>query len=312
MSAKGRSRGGGSRPAKGARSSQAANSGASPRPLLVYMQGVLGSLNPTERLIADYIVKDPERVLYHTISEMKQQTGASVGSIVGFCRTLGVGGFGDLKIALAREMAGGQFGEPAGDPQDDSVFEQVFRLHAKSLAETRQINSDETMLQAAAALAKAHRIHLFSTGLSQPVAYTAYCKFRLIGLSAYCDSDTHMQLIAATQMAKGDVAVGISCSGCTQETVQCMQVARERRATTICLTNSMRSPITGFADIVLHATPSEIKYFQAPLASRVTQLAVLDALFVSIALSHKSETMSHLHRIGEKLLERRAIIEEKR
>ncbi|MFN0172836.1 MAG: MurR/RpiR family transcriptional regulator [Bryobacteraceae bacterium] len=279
-----------------------------PRPLLVYLQGILGSLNPTERLIADYILKDPERVLYHTISQMRQNSGASVGSIVGFCRTLGVRGFADLKIALARELAQGGFAASNNDESKDlSVFEQVFRFHAKSLAETRQINSEETMLQAAHAIERARRIQLFSTGLSYAVAYTAYCKFRLIGLPAFAESDSHMQLVAATQLKKGDLAFGISCSGRTKETVQCLKVARERKAETICLTNSMKSPITNHADIVLHATPSEIKYFQAPMASRVTQLAVLDALFVSISLRRKTQTMNELHRVGEILMEHRLL-----
>jgi len=275
-----------------------------PRPLLVYIQGILGSLNPSEKLIAEYMLKDPERVLYHTIAEMKKHCGASVGSIVGFCRTLGVDGFGDLKIALARELAGSGFAEETS-AKDVSVFEQVFRLHAKSLAETRQINSEATMLEAATAIETAHRLFFYSTGISHAVAYAAYCKFRLIGLPAFTESDSHMQLVTATQLGKGDVAFGVSCSGCTKQTVRCLEVAREQRATTICLTNSIRSPITTFADIVLHATPREVKYFQAPLASRVTQLAVLDALFVSIAQRQKIQTISQLHKVGERLLEHR-------
>jgi RpiR family transcriptional regulator, carbohydrate utilization regulator len=280
---------------------------AASRPLLIYLQGILASLNPTERLIAEYILKDPEKVLYHTISQMREYSGASVGSIVGFCRSLGARGFADLKIALARELAQGGLStsDQALDPKMASVFDQVFQFHAKSLAETRMINTEETMLRASHALERARRIQFFSTGLSYAVAFTAYCKFRLIGLPAFTESDSHMQLVCATQLGKGDVAFGISCSGRTQETVQCLELAHAQRATTICLTNSMRSPITAHADVVLHATPSEIKYFQAPAASRVTQLAVMDALFVSIALRRKSQSTRYLHRIGSELMKHR-------
>jgi len=253
-----------------------------PRPLLVYLQGILASLNPTERLIAEYILSDPERVLYHTISDFRRKSSASVGSIIGFCRTLGLKGFADLKISLARELAqGGLAASNNEEVKDLSVLEQVFRLHTKSLEETRRINSEETMFRAAHAIERAKRIQMFSTGLSFAVAYTASCKFRLIGLPAFTEMDSHMQMVSASQMKKGDLAFGISCSGRTLETVQCLKTAREREATTLCLTNSIKSPITSHADIVLHATPSEIMYFQAPLASRVTQLAVFDALFVT-------------------------------
>jgi len=280
---------------------------SSPRPLLIYLQGILHSLNPAEKLIAEYILKDPERVVYHTIAEMSQRCRASVGSVVGFCRSVGARGFADLKIELARELAQGALVnvEAGPDAKEASLFAQLFQFYAKSLAETRQLNSEDTLLEASQVLEKARCTYLFSTGLSYVVAYAAYCKFRLIGLPVHADSDAHMQLVTATQLEKDDVAFGISCSGRTQETVQCLKIARDREARTICLTNSIRSPITEYADIALHATPSEIKYFQAPLASRVTQLAIVEALFESIVLRRKQETMKLIHRISERLMEHR-------
>jgi RpiR family transcriptional regulator, carbohydrate utilization regulator len=101
------------------------------------------------------------------------------------------------------------------------------------------------------------------------------------------------------------VAFGISCSGATRETVQCLEVARGKGATTVCLTNAMKSPITAYSKYSLYATPSEIKYFQAPLASRVTQLAVIDALFVALALKHKDRTAGRLQQSAEELAKRR-------
>src|SRR3984893_18878908 len=89
----------GADPAKAAR--------APNRPLLVYLQGVLPSLKRTERLIAEYILSDPERILSSSIAEIRNGSGASVGSIVGFCRSLGMKGFANFKIALARELAQG-------------------------------------------------------------------------------------------------------------------------------------------------------------------------------------------------------------
>ena len=274
------------------------------RSVLVYIRGIISSLSPTEKAIAEYILEDPERVLYQTVAAMKRVSGASVGSIVGFCRKLGVGGFANLKIALARELAGHELGNDFS-PGKVSVVEQVFRLHSKCLAETRQINTERTMLDAARAIMQARRIHLFATGISHAVAYAAYCKFRLIGMPAFTEADAHMQLISATQLRKCDLAIGISCSGRTDGTVRCLEIAHERGVRTICLTNSIRSPITSFADIALYATPSEVKYFQAPLASRVTQLAVLDALFVTIAVKQKARTVTQLRQIGEKLIQHR-------
>jgi RpiR family carbohydrate utilization transcriptional regulator len=273
-------------------------------PLIPYMKGLLPSLNPTERLIAECVLADPERAISSSIAQLKDAAGASVGAIVGFCRRVGLKGFADFKIALARDLA--QSGLPAGGAQQDgSLFEDVFRFHGQSLTETLRINSQESFERVAHALERARRIEFFSIGLSYSVAYTAYCKFLLLGLSATAHFDSHIQLINATQLKSGDLAFGISVSGTTRETVQCMQVAKAKGATTVCLTNAMKSTITLCSDHSLYASPGEIKYFQAPLASRVTQLAVIDALFVFLALKHKNRTAERLQQSAEELQKRR-------
>jgi DNA-binding MurR/RpiR family transcriptional regulator len=273
------------------------------RPLLTYIKGILASLNPTDRLIADCVLADPEKVLTSSIAQLKDASGASVGAIVAFCRRVGTAGFAEFKIALARDLA--QSGLPGGQLENGSQLEKVFQVHSQSLLETVQINPSSQFERIAQLIDKSRRVELFSIGLSYPVAYTAYCKFLLLGLQASAHFDSHIQLIAATQLEKGDVAIGISLSGTTRETVQCLQVAKSKGAATICLTNAMKSPITEHSDHCLYATPSEIKYFQAPLASRVTQLALIDALFVFLALKHKGRTASRLQQSGEELIKRR-------
>jgi DNA-binding MurR/RpiR family transcriptional regulator len=278
--------------------------------LLTYLQATLPSLNSTERLIADYILKDPEQMLSCSISDFRRGAGASVGSVVAFCKKLGLLGFADFKITLAGELAQAGlsgFQKSAQAQEGASLFQQVFEFHAQSLKETLQLNSASHLEQAARMMSEARRIEFFSTGMSYPVAYTACAKLKLIGMNAGTECDSHFQLIRATQLKKGDVAFAISCSGSTHETVRCLEIARAHKATTLCLTNCVKSPLTEQADLTLFAAPSEIKYFQAPLAARITQLALVDTLFVAIALSQKKHTLAQLQRAGIELLEHRLI-----
>lgn len=247
---------------------------------------------------------DPEKVLSSSVAEFGKSCGASVGAVVNFCQKLGLKGLADFRIALARDLA--QAGLPAGQAtRNGSTLERVFHEHAQSLKETLQINSQETFEQVVLAIEKARRIEFYAIGLSCPVAYTASCKLLLLGLSTVAQTDSHIQLIGATQLKAGDVAFGVSLSGTTQETVQCLEVARAKGATTVCLTNAMKSPVTLHSDFSLYATPSEVMYFQAPLASRITQLAVIDALFVSLASKHKNRIAGRLQQSAEELLKRR-------
>jgi RpiR family transcriptional regulator, carbohydrate utilization regulator len=188
-----------------------------------------------------------------------------------------------------------------------SVLDSVLKYHLQNLSNSNRLNSEKTLKEAAHFLEQAQRIEFFSIGMSYPVAYPACDELRLIGLPATIQFDTHLQIIAATQLQKGDVAFGISCSGRTCGTVKCLQIARENKASTISLSNCMRSPITDESDLVLHATPSEISYFQGPLSSRTMQLAILDALLVTIAQRCEHRTIAHLQRGRDKLLQHHLI-----
>ena len=269
-------------------------------PVLAVIRGILPSLHPTERAIAERILADPEKVVVSSIGALAKRCRASTGSISGFCRQLGLQGFGDFKMALACDLA--QSGLPAASvAQEGSLFKKVFHFQSQSLAETGHINPEATLERVAQAIEKARKIEFFSIGLSHPVAYTACSKFLLLGLPAFAHVDSHLQVMAATQMNAGEVAFAVSCSGTTSETVQCLAVAKAKGATTICLTNAMNSRITAFSDLCLYAAPSEINYFQAPLASRITQLALIDALFVYLAIRHKETTGERLRQSVEVL-----------
>jgi DNA-binding MurR/RpiR family transcriptional regulator len=171
--------------------------------------------------------------------------------------------------------------------------------------DTFRINREPTLRAVTRLLERARRIEFFAVGISYPVAYLAASKFSLIGLPASAQFDSHMQTVAATQLRKRDVAFAISCSGQTRETVHCLEVAKSKGAATVCLTNSVRSAITASADHALFAAPSEIRYFQAPLASRITQLALIDALFVSLAHRRRDRTTVQLQQAAEELLKQR-------
>jgi len=273
-------------------------------PLVASLKGILASLNPIERSIADVILEDPERIVVSPIAEVAARAKASVGSVVAFCRRVETSGFADFKIALARDLA--QSAMPASDSaQSEHVLERVIRFHQQCLEEVLQLNTSLVVERVSQVLQKARHIELFSIGLSYPVAYTAFAKLQLLGLSAAALADAHLQLIAAAQLTSNDVAVGISAAGTTRETLECLDVSRQQGATVIGITNSMKSPIVELCHHVLYATPGEIKYFQAPLASRITQLAIIDTLFVALASKHRNQTAARLQRSGEALRSRR-------
>lgn len=279
-----------------------------PKALVPFLQGRLPTLKRARRRIAEAIIRDPEDFIAHSISELAAGARVSPGSIVMFCKSLGLKGLPALKMALARELSEPFFvarDKAKNQHSGATTLEKVFGEHIRALQETLRINSADALRNAVRALSKAQRISLFATGLSYPVAYSLCARLRLIGFPAHAEYDSHLQLAAAADMRGGEVAIGISVAGNTRETVECLRLARSRGARTICITNSIDSLLAQAAEIKLYGAPSEVKYFQAPLASRVAQLAIADALLVELGIRHKRRALAHLRRAEEHLLQRR-------
>lgn len=274
------------------------------RALLPWIQGSLPTLKKAQRRIAEEVIRDPEEFISQPIAELAKRCGVSAGSVVIFCKHFDLKGLPALKVALARELSEALF-TSRGNSETSPRFQRVFDEQVRALEETARLNSQETLKAAAKVIIRANRIVLFSIGLSYPIAYSIYAKMRFIGLPAMIEYDSHLQLAAASGMCRGEVGIGVSLAGNTRETVESLRLAKTRGARTLCITNSIDSPVAQAADIKLYAAPSEVKYFQAPLASRVTQMALAEALLNELSRGARRRTLSHLRRAGEHLLRRR-------
>ena len=62
------------------------------------------SLGRSARSIADFVLNQPDRVVRMSVTELAEATGASQGSVINFCRHLGMSGFQQLKLSLAQEV----------------------------------------------------------------------------------------------------------------------------------------------------------------------------------------------------------------
>ena len=79
--------------------------------------------------MVDYILTDPEGMLSLSISDFRSGCGASVGSIVAFCKNMGLRGFADFKITLAGGLSYGglsAFQKQPAEQAGASLFQQVF------------------------------------------------------------------------------------------------------------------------------------------------------------------------------------------
>ncbi|HVW44712.1 MAG TPA: MurR/RpiR family transcriptional regulator [Amycolatopsis sp.] len=281
---------------------------------LVRIRSLLPGLARAEQRVAKVVLEDPSTVARRSITEVALAANTSETTVTRFCKAVGVGGYPQLRIALAADTArtearssrnlGGEIGL-----EDDlaAVVGKVSFADARAVEETADQLDIATLERVIELLANAGRTDVYGVGASAFVAADLQQKLHRIGRISFSWSDTHIMLTSAAVLGPGDVAIGVSHTGATTDTVEALRVAREHGATTVALTNFPRSPITEVADYVLTTAARETTFRSGATASRIAQLTVIDCLFIGVAQRHMDSASQALdatreavgaHRLG--------------
>lgn len=277
--------------------------GHTPETLLAHVRALTPNLAPAEQRVAAAVVADPAGVAAKTISELAEQCRTSGTTVIRFCRALGFPGYPELRLALAaaaqvgRETGWENIGSDIG-PHDslDDVIKKISHADARAVEETGQQLSAQVLGRVVDAVAKARRIDIYGVGASAFVAMDLHQKLHRIELISYAWPDPHSAVTSAALLGRGDVAIGISHTGKTADTIASLLEAGSRNATTVAITNFPGSPIARVADHVLTTAARETTFRSGAMASRIAALTVVDCLFVAVAQRNYQQTLRALER----------------
>ncbi len=265
--------------------------------VLMKIEQQLSSFSTAEKKVAQYVLENPEFIPNMTTKELSQQAHASEASIVRFCKRVGVDSFRMFKLALAKELTRGQAYVNSASllDSDDSppmLFQKVSSLNQMALEMTFNTISSQEFSKAVETMSKAKKIALFGVGGSFTSCIDGQYKFMRLGFHSLASSDYHYMVPFITMMGPEDVLICMSTSGKTKEVMELANYAKERGIMLIAITSSNTSPLYKQSDIQLLMPDIEVEQRIGSIASRTSQLNLIDSLYVSI-----------FHRIGEDLLE---------
>jgi DNA-binding MurR/RpiR family transcriptional regulator len=241
--------------------------------------------------VAEQVLTDPAAASRATIVELAERSGTSPATVTRFCRALGFEGYADLRLAIAVETgraraAGwtvdiGREIEP-GDPLE-KVLEQIMAADTRAMHDTAGLLDLRAVERSADAIARASRVNIFGASGSALVGEEMQFSLNRIGVAAWAWTDLHNALASAALSRPGDVALGISHSGQTRETIEMLAEAGGHGATTVALTSFPRSPLAELADVVLLTATQATTFRPDALSARHPQLVVLDLLYIAVA-----------------------------
>lgn len=242
------------------------------------------SFTNTEKKVADYILENMKEVIYMSITDLAEACEVGESSVFRFCKTMKLKGYQEFKIELAHSISLDDELPQLSSiiTMQDSLEElssKILTSNIQALTETYNLLSKKDLTTAVDWFIDAQKIHFFGVGTSGITAMEAKSKFMRITNKTEFSIDSHLQIMSASLLTDKDVAVLISYSGSTKDTIQVAKIAKERGAKLIVITRFTKSPLTNYADITLLCGANEGPLQGGSLSAKLSQLYLLDLLF---------------------------------
>lgn len=271
--------------------------------VLIRVRRSMPNLRPAEQRVARAVLDDPAGISESSITAVAKLCETSETTVLRFCRAIGLAGYPELRIALARAAQWEETDQDKGAPSTgtisatDSLADVVSKIthaDARAISDTAAALDLDALERAVDVVAGAGRIDVIGIGASSLVAGDLHQKLHRIGRICFSWPDAHLALTSAAVLGPGDVAIGISHTGTTIDTIDALKVARRHGATTIAVTNFDRSPISKEADLLLVTAAQETTFRSGAMSSRIAQLALVDCLFAGVAQRYYDDAIQAL------------------
>lgn len=252
----------------------------------------LSELAESEAKIAEYILRHPDEFVNMTVQELAKNSGGSPAAATRLWKSLGFDGYHDFQLRVASDLqmeAGMEYTELQVGSSFDSVLRSVEESHIHSIQNTLMLLKETDIQAVAIALLRAKRILTFGVGASGVIAADFAQKLLRVGFPSQYSKDFHTAAMVAAQMTRGDVLVVISYSGKTSDSIEVAQIALNNGATVLAITRFGESPLSKIATTKLYISAVEPQFRVAATSSRVSALAIIDAVFIYLVNQFHSE-----------------------
>lgn len=242
--------------------------------ILLHLRQGLPGYSPTLQKLGDFILTEPQRVLYLTITELARETDTSEASVTRLCRHLGCKGYTEFKMALALDV---QHNQPAAMASGDSI-DMLVEETVQALRDTGKFINREVLQQAVEALHQAKTIQIYGVAASAITGEYLHYRLLRLGKSAQLFGDMHRAAMNAATLQPGDLVIAISASGSTKDVMHVVKVAKKQQAQVLMLSNTLRSPMGNLADMLLVAARPEGPFNAGALSGKVGAMMLVEVL----------------------------------
>ncbi|RED58023.1 MurR/RpiR family transcriptional regulator [Cohnella lupini] len=257
------------------------------------------NFTPSDRIIADFIVKNEDKLVFLTESEIGELLQVSVATVSRFWRKIGYKNFKSYKIELAGNL------EVTPADKMKNIITEVGVQDIAGMMLSREIDYMQQTFQrldrnhfdkAVRLIEGAPRVHIHGAGPSASLSELLRFRLNRYGKQAVVLPRSGSELFEnLVNVRTGELFVVFGFFRSSPEIEVIQQFAKERGCPIILFTDLTVSEMIDASSCVLYACRGETKQFH----SIVAPAALVDALFVALTTKNEPDSVARLNELYE-------------
>ena len=254
-------------------------------------------LSKGQKLIAQYILNNYDKVAFMTACKLGETVGVSESTVVRFANALGYSGYPKLQAALQEliknKLTTVQRVEMANDYSDENtILNKILKGDIDNIRETLEEIDGEAFQEAVSRLLKARKIYILGMRTSFVVAqYLGFYLGIILDNVHTVRMDMGDAFEQIVRIGEDDVVIAFSFPRYSKKSFQLVKYAKEKGAHVISITDSLFAPIASESDNTLIVKSNMASFVD----SLVPAMSVANALIISVAMKETDDIKKYFH-----------------
>lgn len=243
------------------------------------------TLTKGEKKIAEFLVKNPKKVMVLSALELGKEIGVSDASVLRFSKIMGFNKFNDFKNYIALELS--------ETSPDDRIVKNWDNFNSKNDIANKIVNADlenikdfllnvdfNEVNEAVDAVAEAKKIYFLGIGSSRAISQFMFWHIKRLGFNAECVNEGGLGLYESfSHIKKGDVVIIFAFPRFLNDEIKAVKLAKEKKAKIITITSNVFSEISFLSNIVFKISVENNGFFNSYIVPMELCNIILTALF---------------------------------
>ncbi|KUO71027.1 MAG: hypothetical protein APF77_15115 [Clostridia bacterium BRH_c25] len=279
--------------------------------MIYIIRSIYNTLPPSEKRVADFIMKNPKRVLTLSVFDLAELCSVSAPSVSRFVKRAFDLTFQETKVELAKSLSKI---EKSNITELLSWADDLSDMPSKIINEISltcndviKANTVDTFKEVINLVKNAEAVYFFAVGASAMVAMDFQNKLLKIGIKSVFINDGNLNIMNSNVCTSKDVIIAISFSGRSKEVNIAVENAKKGNTPIVAITQKMESRLGQLADYVLLTPSYEINENRmGAIFSRYGQLFIVDYLYMGLTkqvIKNTEQFSDNYHKFFEMLKE---------